>query len=147
MALKRHIPKKVEIIDRRSKDGGYYIAECDECGIEFYPVSSRAMYCSNRCALRAYRKRNKEEIIIKRTPKKQQRELGVWKHVGDYSKKGLSKYFVQFRSGGLVKELIDEAFYGNNGIGEEYEFEIKGISYKVERLSPNKYDLYEYAYE
>ena len=57
MAIKEYIPKKESIIDRRSINGGYYIAECDVCGREFYPKKSNAKYCSRSCAMIAYRLR------------------------------------------------------------------------------------------
>lgn len=56
MGILRYIPKKREVIDRRSDNGGYYEAMCNECGNAFYPKRSNAMYCSRSCTVMAYRK-------------------------------------------------------------------------------------------
>jgi len=59
MAIKRFVPKKVEIIDRRTSEGGYYVAECEVCSREYYPKRSNSKYCSHTCLIRAYRERLK----------------------------------------------------------------------------------------
>lgn len=56
MGILRYIPKKREVIDRRSENGGYYEAVCNECGNAFYPQRSSAKYCSRSCQVMAYRK-------------------------------------------------------------------------------------------
>jgi len=55
MAILRYVPKKKEIIDKRSESGGYYEAECDECGTIYYPTRANAKYCSRSCQVMAYR--------------------------------------------------------------------------------------------
>jgi len=55
MAIKSYVPKKSTVIDRRTTDGGYYVADCEICGREFYPKRSNAKFCSNVCGQRAHR--------------------------------------------------------------------------------------------
>lgn len=66
MGILKYIPKKKEIIDNRSSEGGFYEAECDECKNTFYPKRSNAKYCSRSCLVMAYRKKKTSE-----TPKRQ----------------------------------------------------------------------------
>ena len=68
MGIISYIPKRKEIIDNRTSEGGYYHAMCDECGNEFYPKRSNAKYCSRSCLVMAYRK-NKSEIKPKKDKK------------------------------------------------------------------------------
>lgn len=56
MGVIQYIPKKKFVIDKRSEDGGYYEALCDECGNTFYPLRSSAKYCSRSCQVMYYRK-------------------------------------------------------------------------------------------
>jgi len=67
MAIKSYVPKKSTVIDRRSTDGGYYVAECEICGREFYPKRSNAKFCSNVCGQRAHRNTTlkKSETTVK----------------------------------------------------------------------------------
>ena len=55
MPILKYIPKKKTVIDRRTNDGGYYEAICDECGNEFYPKRNNARYCSKSCQQMAWR--------------------------------------------------------------------------------------------
>jgi hypothetical protein len=61
MAILNYIPKKKEVIDRRTDNGGYYEAVCDECGNVYYPKRSNAKYCSRSCTVMAYRRKKKAE--------------------------------------------------------------------------------------
>ena len=54
MAIIKYIPKTTTILDRRSDDGGYYIAKCENCGLEFYPKNKRAKYCCKDCGSKYY---------------------------------------------------------------------------------------------
>jgi hypothetical protein len=56
----KYVPKKKNIIDHRSEEGGYYIANCTVCGNEYYPKTSKAMYCSSNCQQTAFNKRVKD---------------------------------------------------------------------------------------
>jgi hypothetical protein len=67
MAIKKYVPPKRTIVDRRSDDGGYYEAECDNCGSSFYPKRSNAKYCCNACSVAAHRRKQIELGIL---PKK-----------------------------------------------------------------------------
>ena len=69
MAIVRYIPKKKEVIDRRNADGGYYEAECEECGNLFYPKRSSAKYCSRSCTVMAYRRATKSKLAEPRASK------------------------------------------------------------------------------
>jgi hypothetical protein len=59
MGIVRYVPKQRIVTDRRTEDGGYYEAVCDECGNTFYPKRKNAKYCSNACTVAVHR-RNKE---------------------------------------------------------------------------------------
>ena len=69
MAIVKYIPKKKEVIDRRNPDGGYYEAECEECGNIFYPKRSSAKYCSRSCTVMAYRRAIKSKLAEPRASK------------------------------------------------------------------------------
>lgn len=75
MGTIKYIPKRKEILDRRSRDGGYYEAECDVCGTKFYPTRVNAKYCSRSCNLILWRqnrvkKKDEEELVRKEQVKK-----------------------------------------------------------------------------
>jgi len=59
--IEEYIPKRKEIIDRRSRDGGYYVASCDRCGERFYPIRNNAKYCSKSCQQMAWREKTEAE--------------------------------------------------------------------------------------
>jgi hypothetical protein len=69
MGVLRYIPRKKEIIDRRSADGGYYESECDHCGSIYYPKRSSAKFCSRACTVMAYRM-NKKPVNAPKQPQK-----------------------------------------------------------------------------
>ncbi len=136
MGVISYIPKKKEVIDNRSNEGGYYTAVCDECGNEFFPKRSNAMYCSRSCLVMAYRKKKSSE-----TPKVKK----------DTVTTGLI----------LVKTLSgkDMAYYLKTNYKEQTEgkpmYALKDILLKLEiggktkfnnitvvRHSPYKYQLY-----
>jgi hypothetical protein len=55
-AIKKFVPSKKLFRDNRNSNGGYYIANCNNCGIEFYPRRSSAKYCTSYCCLKAHKK-------------------------------------------------------------------------------------------
>lgn len=57
MPVLRYVPPKKNIIDRRSDEGGYYVASCECCGTEFYPTRSNARFCSSNCTLINHREK------------------------------------------------------------------------------------------
>lgn len=66
MGVIKYIQKKKIVTDRRKADGGYYEAECNECGGQFYPTRSNAIYCSKSCQQMAWRK--KQELARANKP-------------------------------------------------------------------------------
>lgn len=54
MAIIQYVPRNVEVLDRRTPEGGYYVAKCEECGREFYPKNKKAKFCSKECANHSY---------------------------------------------------------------------------------------------
>lgn len=77
MAIKSYVPKKSTVIDRRSTDGGYYVADCEICGREFYPKRSNAKFCSNVCGQRAHRNATLKKGGTTATTKKQTTKEGL----------------------------------------------------------------------
>lgn len=74
MAVIKYIPKKKEIIDKRTDDGGYYEAECNVCGTMFYPTRANAKYCSRSCQVMAFRTgQTKKEV--KNTPNEEKTDV------------------------------------------------------------------------
>jgi hypothetical protein len=67
MAILRYIPIKKQVIDKRSEEGGFYEAECDECHNPFYPKRSNARYCSRSCLVMSYRKKNVGKVFLKQS--------------------------------------------------------------------------------
>lgn len=63
MPILRYIPKKKNVIDRRSNEGGFYEAECEECGGKFFPKRGNAKYCSQSCLQMAWRKKHKDKKV------------------------------------------------------------------------------------
>lgn len=55
MPIKTYTPPKLKLVDHRNPEGGFYTADCDVCGTEFYPKRSNAKYCSPKCAVVAHR--------------------------------------------------------------------------------------------
>jgi hypothetical protein len=77
MGVLRYIPRKKEIIDRRSSEGGYYESECDHCGSIYYPKRSSAKFCSRSCTVMAYRMTKNEKKAIRDAKK------GTFTKIGD----------------------------------------------------------------
>lgn len=134
MGIIRYIPKKREVIDRRTENGGYYEAVCNECGNAFYPQRSSAKYCSRSCAVMAYRK-NHAEKPVKRTVK-------VVKVAETPSKEVFSS------REWAVKYLKDNYKHVMSGKVAEVREKLKNMdvntvldldSVKVRRISTNKY--------
>lgn len=67
MAIIRYIPIKKQVIDKRSEEGGFYEAECDQCHNVFYPKRSNARYCSRSCLVMSYRKKNVGKVYQKKS--------------------------------------------------------------------------------
>jgi hypothetical protein len=129
MGVIQYIPRKKLVIDKRSEDGGYYEAICDECGNMFYPLRSTAKYCSRSCQVMNYRKNLK--------PKKT-KEIKKESFKPDYLFNGLTNLFWDMK--GFIK-------HGDNGIlkkelrslkhGEIYNYS----TFAIKRISAYKYAI------
>ena len=60
MAIVRYVPRKRDIVDRRSEKGGYWEMTCESCGTTFYPTRQNAKFCCRACGLQNWRERKKE---------------------------------------------------------------------------------------
>ena len=141
MGILRYIPKKREVIDRRSENGGYYEAVCNECGNAFYPQRSSAKYCSRSCAVMAYRK-NKSVTPVKRTAKVVEVAETPSKVAETPSKEVFSS------RGSAVKYLKDNYKHVMSGKVAEIREKLKDMDVnsvldlkdvQVKRISANKY--------
>jgi len=81
MPIIRYIPPQTKIVDNRNDNGNYYIAICDVCGTQFYPLRMNAKYCTCNCSMiqhrkdiaagkktRAYNKKDKTPVSIPNPP-------------------------------------------------------------------------------
>lgn len=147
MPIKSYVKKNVPIKDRRSTEGGYYIAECDYCGTEYYPKKAIAKYCSSECMRRAWHEKRKKEIEAGiNKPKRVKQNVSEPLKV-EGSAKRISMYFKRWR----LKRYVYE-FLRNMEIDEEYcpiysedegtlKYQIL-LDYNVKKLSQNKYELH-----
>lgn len=60
MAIVKYVPRKRDIVDRRSEQGGYWEMTCESCGTTFYPTRQNAKFCCRACGLQNWRERKKE---------------------------------------------------------------------------------------
>lgn len=60
MAIVKYVPRKRDIIDRRSENGGYWEMTCESCGTIFYPTRQNAKFCCRACGLQNWRERKKK---------------------------------------------------------------------------------------
>lgn len=61
MLGKHHTKESIEKISRSKKMHPRHDVVCAECGAMFSAINKTAIYCSHKCALRAFRKRSKGE--------------------------------------------------------------------------------------
>lgn len=61
MGVIGYIHRTVKPKDHRRAEGGYYHAQCDECGGEFYPLRENAKFCSRYCSGRYYHRKYRHE--------------------------------------------------------------------------------------
>jgi hypothetical protein len=124
MGVLKYIPKKKFVVDKRTDDGGYYDAVCDECGNEFYPLRSSAKYCSRSCQVMHYRKNLK--------PKKTTEQVFVSNEVYNGVKQliiGL-KPFIKHGDTMILKDNIKYL---------KLEAVLKYDTFLIKRISSNKY--------
>lgn len=119
MGIQKYIPKKKNIIDRRTPDGGYYEAVCDDCGTVFYPKRSNARYCSHSCTVAAMRKRNLENPPEKKKEPAMQMDQGGVVLIG--SGKEVANYFKKYRLAAYVKILMSDDFEIGTNCSPIYE--------------------------
>lgn len=74
MAIKSYVPPKLKMIDHRNPEGGYYTANCDICGTEYYPKRSNSKYCSGKCAVVSHRVANAANTVVKKYESKPKKE-------------------------------------------------------------------------
>lgn len=127
MAIIKLIPKVSKMTDYRSNDGGYYIANCEVCGTEYYPKRSTSKYCSNTCSVIAYRNRAKA-VEPKKLSNNQNSNL-----VATGSKGSCADFFKQFRRKSDADYLMK-----NMKINSSVKLE----EYTIKRLSERKYVVY-----
>lgn len=141
MTILKYVPPKKNIVDRRSENGGYYEAQCENCGTIFYPERSNAKYCSPNCGLIQHRKA-KAEILAAggRVESKPKQKATVKDHaVG----------FTFFRGAKQIYEYL-KSTYNTRGDREHILQTLKdtktGGSFKYKkyvftRISPGKWVL------
>ena len=137
MGVLRYIPKVKEVIDNRSPDGGYYEAECNECGNIFYPKRSNAKYCSRSCLVMHYRKEQKK--TLPKNSEKKIIKLGnkIFEGGGlDMARFLKDKYFTatDFRPIYIIKKELFALSYG-----EKIQYNTLTVIRRSERL----YGLFE----
>ena len=120
MAIIKFIPKVSKMTDYRSNDGGYYIANCEVCGTEYYPKRCTSKYCSNTCSVIAYRNRAKAEEP---------------KIVAAGCKSVCADFFKQFKRKGDADYLMKRM-----KINSSFKLE----NYTIKRLSERKYEVYNF---
>lgn len=88
MAILEYHPPKQKLLDKRNENGGYYTAECENCGTTFYPLRSNAKYCTPNCGLIQHRVAVANGTAMKRarkvvTPKNEvsNKKKNVWKSI------------------------------------------------------------------
>jgi hypothetical protein len=140
MGILKYIPKKKNIIDRRSDDGGYYEAECDVCGTIYYPKRSNGKYCSHSCSIRAYRERVqkgtvnlKPKNLVIENKDKQWEDVysGSRLEVGEYIKK---KYNVNKGTSKTIMVDTDNESYIENFLNSGFRiYKRNSRIYEVEK--------------
>ena len=124
MAIIKLIPKVSKMTDYRSNDGGYYIANCEVCGTEYYPKRCTSKYCSNTCSVIAYRNRASNN---------QNSNL-----VAAGCKSVCADFFKQFKRKGDADYLMKRM-----KINSSFKLE----NYTIKRLSERKYEVYNFREE
>ena len=135
MSIKSYVPLTKKIIDHRSPEGGYYTANCDICGTEFFPARRNAKYCSPNCGVVSHRIAFANGTLIKKIPKstdsnpvtlpKELIIVGV-KNVLDY----LERRFDTNREKGKIIMFIK-----NLKIGQQGRYK----TCSIKRISPSRY--------
>lgn len=135
MSIKSYVPPIKKIIDHRSPSGGYYTANCDVCGTEFFPARRNAKYCSPNCGVVAHRTALANGTAVKRTvskPKKEKATEGTVcrgaKQVFEY----LSQHYDTARQKGVIVKKVKSL-----ELGESFNFGPASII----KISAGKYEV------
>lgn len=139
MGILAYIPKKVAVIDRRTDEGGYYIATCEYCEREFYPKRSNAKYCNAGCSIANWRKKRAEKPkeVVKSSKKGE-------KIVLEGSGKTIATFFKKWKLKGYVYDVLRDMDVGDK-YSPKYEDDEDDYpeldSFIVEKVSERKYIL------
>lgn len=135
MPIKSYIPPTKKIIDHRSPSGGYYTANCDVCGTEFFPARRNAKYCSPNCGVVAHRTALANGTAEKKTESKSKKEktsTGVVlvgsKKVFEY----LSQHYDTNRQKGVIVNSVKSL-----ELGQSFNFGPASIK----RISAGKFEV------
>jgi len=136
MAIKQFIKVSPRIVDRRDSGKSYYVASCDECGTEYYPIRVTSKYCSNSCAQKAYHKRIAKDgnKPIKKVERKALEKITV---------KGWNNAYLilkeRYKTKGKKAEIL--AALKALPIGSDFTYE----KHKVNRFAPYGFTLQQYT--
>ena len=112
MAIVKYVPRKRDIVDRRSEQGGYWEMTCESCGTTFYPTRENAKFCCRACGLQNWRKRKKERI--------EEAEAQLHQNIQILKEKGipttLEEYKNQKKSEKSEKQPNREIIMGSNNV-------------------------------
>lgn len=127
MAIKSYVPPKLKLIDYRSPEGGFYTANCDVCGTEYYPKRSNSKYCSPKCGVVSHRMANAGKVAESKVDDIKNKGTvytGIANVVYFYSLVGLPFYGLKAK----LKQL---------NIGDSIMWE----EFKITKLSTSKYRI------
>ena len=142
--LQYHPPKK-KLLDKRKAEGGYYTAECENCGSTFYPERSNAKYCSPNCGLIQHRMAVTNGTAMKRGGAIEKKSTTTWPS-GDLifvGKSNIYKFLIETghssfnRNKGKLNEWLVEMPMDGEAYKTPYSDKIK-----IARLSPQRWRLY-----
>ena len=140
--LKYHPPIK-KLLDKRKADGGYYEAECENCGTKFYPERSNAKYCSPNCGLVQHRMAVANGTAMKRGGEISKRNEQVEKQL---KRNGATTLVGKTNVYNSLIEAGHSSFKGKKGKflewlsampTDEYPYDYEDI--EIARLSPSKW--------
>jgi hypothetical protein len=142
MGIISYVPKITAVRDRRKPEGGFYKAECDLCGREFYPSRSNAKFCSQVCAQANYRKKLAEGGGVGSPRKNTSANTEKWIDISpdaQISWGNVKKYFSDKRLKAKFLKIINTM--DKIPIGVELEIEVGDKWYKIKRTHYNGFDL------
>ena len=132
MAIKSYVPPKLKLIDYRSPEGGFYTANCDVCGTEYYPKRSNSKYCSPKCGVVSHRMANAGKVAESKVDDTKNEFLHgeVWT--------GIDSVVLYYRAAGIpfygLKAKLKQLNIGDSIMWHES---------KITKLSPAKYKVFD----